>query len=232
MTRDAWELGHGCVHRHDNNLLYTTPVPSSKPCCTPAPNVAITARLGHITSGPTNPVFLRDWFNVNPTNPTHACPQVAFMYVVGASTLLNDLPGPAARALDLFQRLACKQLLQTRPPPRRRSDTSTLLGLASDALSTTNLGAYANAHANAAAAAAFGAAGEAAGAGGPLPQAPPPPPEAWSGLPAVCSRAGYLVEGGEGLVLAVFRDPTAAVEWALDCVEALKKQVCAGFWGV
>ncbi|GFR47145.1 hypothetical protein Agub_g8835 [Astrephomene gubernaculifera] len=32
---------------------------------------------------------------------------VAFMYVVGASTLLTDIPGPAARALEQFQRLAC-----------------------------------------------------------------------------------------------------------------------------
>ncbi|KAG2423445.1 hypothetical protein HXX76_015316 [Chlamydomonas incerta] len=153
------------------------------------------------------------------------CVTVAFMYVVGASTLLNDLPGPAMRALDLFQRLACKQLLQTRPPPRRRSDTSTLLGLTSN-LSTTNLGAAAPDKPpapGAEGAGAGGAAGEADGGGG-APPPPPPPPEAWSGLPAVCSRAGYLVEGGEGLVLAVFRDPTAAVEWALDCVEALKKQ--------
>ncbi|KAG2429952.1 hypothetical protein HYH02_013903 [Chlamydomonas schloesseri] len=164
------------------------------------------------------------------------CVTVAFMYVVGASTLLNDLPGPAARALDLFQRLVCKQLLQTRPPPRRRSDISTLLGLTSAALSTTNLAAAiapSKAASGVDAAAegggdggAGGAPAGADGAGGAAAAAaePPPPPDAWSGLPPLCSRAGYLVEGGEGLVLAVFRDPTAAVEWALDCVEALKKQ--------
>ncbi|KXZ47867.1 hypothetical protein GPECTOR_32g480 [Gonium pectorale] len=76
------------------------------------------------------------------------CITVAFMKVVGASTLLADLPGPASRALDQFARLACG-----------------LLG----------------------------------GAG------------------------GYLVEGGDGLLLAAFEAPPAAVEWALDCVEGLKR---------
>ncbi|KXZ47871.1 hypothetical protein GPECTOR_32g484 [Gonium pectorale] len=76
------------------------------------------------------------------------CITVAFMKVVGASTLLADLPGPASRALDQFVRLACG-----------------LLG----------------------------------GAG------------------------GYLVEGGDGLLLAAFGASPAAVEWALDCVEGLKE---------
>ncbi|KAG2490196.1 hypothetical protein HYH03_011323 [Edaphochlamys debaryana] len=74
---------------------------------------------------------------------------VAFMKVVGASTLLGDLPGPAARALDLFQRL-----------------TGGLLGAA----------------------------------------------------------GGFLVEGGDGLVLAAFGRPSAAVLWALQCIEQLKSQ--------
>ncbi|GLI65581.1 hypothetical protein VaNZ11_009154, partial [Volvox africanus] len=35
---------------------------------------------------------------------------VAFMYVVGASTLLTEIPGPAKRALDQFQRLVYRLL--------------------------------------------------------------------------------------------------------------------------
>ncbi|KXZ47866.1 hypothetical protein GPECTOR_32g479 [Gonium pectorale] len=73
--------------------------------------------------------------------------QPAAPKVVGASTLLADLPGPASRALDQFARLACG-----------------LLG----------------------------------GVG------------------------GYLVEGGDGLLLAAFGASPAAVEWALDCVERLQ----------
>ncbi|GFR49580.1 hypothetical protein Agub_g11646, partial [Astrephomene gubernaculifera] len=74
---------------------------------------------------------------------------VAFLKVVGAATLLADLPGPAAAALEQCQRLVCG-----------------LLG----------------------------------GAG------------------------GYLVEGcGNGLVLAAFGSPAAAAEWALDCVDGLKR---------
>ncbi|KXZ52657.1 hypothetical protein GPECTOR_9g702 [Gonium pectorale] len=73
---------------------------------------------------------------------------VAFMKVVGASTLLAELPGPASRALDQYQSLCCR-----------------LLG----------------------------------GAG------------------------GYLVEGGDGLVLAAFKDAAVAVEWALDSLAGLKR---------
>ncbi|KXZ56438.1 hypothetical protein GPECTOR_1g392 [Gonium pectorale] len=73
---------------------------------------------------------------------------IAFMKVVGASTLLADLPGPASRALEQFQRLA-----------------SRLLGEA----------------------------------------------------------GGYLVEGGDGLVLAAFGCPLAGVEWALKTVAGLKE---------
>lgn len=36
---------------------------------------------------------------------------------------------------------------------------------------------------------------------------------------------GYVIEASEGLCLAAFHDPTAAVVWALDSVEALKYQV-------
>ncbi len=39
-------------------------------------------------------------------SPPHPAPQ----YVVGASTLLTELPGPAARALDQFQRLVYRLL--------------------------------------------------------------------------------------------------------------------------
>lgn len=39
------------------------------------------------------------------------------------------------------------------------------------------------------------------------------------------SREGYLVEGGDGLVLAAFGSPSSAVEWALDSVDGLKKLV-------
>ncbi|KAG2431809.1 hypothetical protein HXX76_009304 [Chlamydomonas incerta] len=73
---------------------------------------------------------------------------VVFMKVAGAALLLQDLPGPAARALDAFLRLAAGLL---------------------------------------------GAAG------------------------------GYLVEGGDGLVLAVFGSAAAAVRWATDTVAALKR---------
>ncbi|KXZ56440.1 hypothetical protein GPECTOR_1g394 [Gonium pectorale] len=73
---------------------------------------------------------------------------IAFMKVVGASTLLADLPGPASRALEQFQRLV-----------------SRLLGEA----------------------------------------------------------GGYLVEGGDGLVLAAFGCPLAGVEWALNTVAGLKE---------
>eukprot|EP00198_Chlamydomonas_reinhardtii_P007848 XP_001697185.1 predicted protein [Chlamydomonas reinhardtii] len=73
---------------------------------------------------------------------------VVFMKVAGAALLLQDLPGPAARALDAFLRLAAGLL---------------------------------------------GAAG------------------------------GYLVEGGDGLALAVFASPAAATRWALDTVAALKR---------
>ncbi|GIL49563.1 hypothetical protein Vafri_5894 [Volvox africanus] len=38
------------------------------------------------------------------------------------------------------------------------------------------------------------------------------------------AAGGYLVEGcGDGLVLAAFGSPTAAVEWALDCLEGLRR---------
>ncbi|KXZ50689.1 hypothetical protein GPECTOR_15g373 [Gonium pectorale] len=74
---------------------------------------------------------------------------VVFMKVVGASTLIADLPGPACRALGQFQCLG---------------------------------------------------AGLLAGAG------------------------GYLVEGADGLLLAAFGSPGAAVEWALECVAALRQQ--------
>ncbi|KXZ56441.1 hypothetical protein GPECTOR_1g395 [Gonium pectorale] len=73
---------------------------------------------------------------------------IAFLKVVGASTLLADLPGPASRALEQYQRLA-----------------SRLLGEA----------------------------------------------------------GGYLVEGGDGLVLAAFGSPLAGVEWALNTVAGLKE---------
>ncbi|PNH04997.1 Cycloartenol synthase [Tetrabaena socialis] len=76
------------------------------------------------------------------------CITVAFLKVVGATTLLADLPGPAAHALDQCQRLVCGLL----------------------------------------------------GAGG-----------------------GYLVEAGDGLVLAAFGSPAGAADWALDCVEGLKR---------
>ncbi|KAG2500097.1 hypothetical protein HYH03_001680 [Edaphochlamys debaryana] len=72
---------------------------------------------------------------------------IAFMKVVGASTLLADLPDCAARALAQLQALAARLL----------------------------------------------------GRGG-----------------------GYAVEAGEGLVLAAFGSPLAAVEWALDTVEGLR----------
>ncbi|KXZ57034.1 hypothetical protein GPECTOR_1g95 [Gonium pectorale] len=76
------------------------------------------------------------------------CITVAFMFVVGASTLLADLPGPASRALEQYQRLACGLL---------------------------------------------------------------------------AAAGGYLVEGGDGLLLAAFGSPLAGVEWALDCLAGLKK---------
>ncbi|KXZ42842.1 hypothetical protein GPECTOR_115g336 [Gonium pectorale] len=74
---------------------------------------------------------------------------VAFMKVVGASTLLSELPGPASRALEQFQRLACG-----------------LLG----------------------------------------------------------GARGYLVEGGDGLLLAAFGSPLAGVHWALECVARLREE--------
>eukprot|EP00198_Chlamydomonas_reinhardtii_P013206 XP_001702543.1 predicted protein [Chlamydomonas reinhardtii] len=91
---------------------------------------------------------------------------IAFMKVVGASTLLTELPGPASRALDQFQRLAC--------------------GLLMGAEETTEHGAA---------------------------------------LDFRGRSGGYLVEGGDGLVLAAFGSPLAAVEWALDTVEALRELV-------
>ena len=90
--------------------------------------------------------------------------------VVGASTLLTELPGPASRALDQFQRLAC--------------------GLLMGAEETTEHGAA---------------------------------------LDFRGRSGGYLVEGGDGLVLAAFGSPRAAVEWALDTVEALRELVSAGW---
>jgi hypothetical protein len=39
------------------------------------------------------------------------------------------------------------------------------------------------------------------------------------------ASGGYLVEGGDGFVLAAFASPAAAIEWALDCEAALKTQV-------
>ncbi len=38
------------------------------------------------------------------------------------------------------------------------------------------------------------------------------------------SAPGYLVEGGEGLVLAAFGSPAAAVGWALECMEAMRQE--------
>ena len=89
---------------------------------------------------------------------------------MGASTLLTELPGPASRALDQFQRLAC--------------------GLLMGAEETTEHGAA---------------------------------------LDFRGRSGGYLVEGGDGLVLAAFGSPRAAVEWALDTVEALRELV-SGWW--
>ncbi|KAG2440501.1 hypothetical protein HYH02_010379 [Chlamydomonas schloesseri] len=114
---------------------------------------------------------------------------IAFMKVVGASTLLADLPGPARRALDQFQRLACGLLLS-------RSDmvaADPAVGEAGAADQDGNAGCVA---ANGAAAPNSGV-----GCGG---------------------GGGYLVEGGDGLVLAAFGSPLAAVEWALDTLERLK----------
>ncbi|KAG2440503.1 hypothetical protein HYH02_010381 [Chlamydomonas schloesseri] len=114
---------------------------------------------------------------------------IAFMKVVGASTLLTDLPGPARRALDQFQRLACGLLLS-------RSDmvaADPAVGEAGAADQDGNAGCVA---ANGAAAPSSGV-----GCGG---------------------GGGYLVEGGDGLVLAAFGSPLAAVEWALDTLERLK----------
>ncbi|KAG2440502.1 hypothetical protein HYH02_010380 [Chlamydomonas schloesseri] len=90
---------------------------------------------------------------------------IAFMKVVGAATLLTELPGPANRALDQFQRLACGLLMG----PGDQVDACASAEFAS-------------------------------GIGG-----------------------GYLVEGGDGLVLAAFGSPLAAVEWALDTLEGLRK---------
>ncbi|KAG2496361.1 hypothetical protein HYH03_005591 [Edaphochlamys debaryana] len=71
---------------------------------------------------------------------------VAFMKVVGASSILSDLPGPGARALEAFQQIAGRLLTP----------------------------------------------------GG-----------------------GYKVEGADGLVLAVFASPVAALAWACSCITAL-----------
>ncbi|KAG2446180.1 hypothetical protein HXX76_000773 [Chlamydomonas incerta] len=89
---------------------------------------------------------------------------IAFMKVVGASTLLTELPGPAGRALDQFQRLACRLLMGAEEP----TDTT-------------------------------------------------------ASIEGVSIGGGYLVEGGDGLVLAAFGSPLAAVEWALDTLEALRE---------
>ncbi|KAG2446181.1 hypothetical protein HXX76_000774 [Chlamydomonas incerta] len=109
---------------------------------------------------------------------------IAFMKVVGASTLLMDLPGPAGRALDQFQRLACGLLLP-------RSDAP---GPATEAAGAAAAGPAAGNDA------ALECSGDGSGGGG----------------------GGYLVEGGDGLVLAAFGSPLAAVEWALDTFERLK----------
>ncbi|KAG2486342.1 hypothetical protein HYH03_015046 [Edaphochlamys debaryana] len=79
--------------------------------------------------------------------PTGTGVTVAFLKVIGASTLLADLPGPAARAIEAVERMACGLL---------------------------------------------GAAG------------------------------GYLVEGGDGLMLAAFGLPLVGLEWALDVMEGLR----------
>jgi hypothetical protein len=90
---------------------------------------------------------------------------VAFMKVAGASTLLADLPGPAARALAHFQRVASSLLVPD-----------------------------------------YGASGSEGGGG--------------QGCdPGLC---GFLVEGGDGLVLASFSSPLSAVHWALDVMDELQ----------
>ncbi|KAG2443396.1 hypothetical protein HXX76_001756 [Chlamydomonas incerta] len=118
--------------------------------------------------------------------PTGSSVTIAFMKVVGSSTLLTELPRAAARAMDQFQRLACGLLL--------------LAGAEVDQQAAT--GAIPNTVASAAAADFIGSGGGGGGRGG---------------------GGGYLVEAGDGLVLAAFGSPLAAVEWAINTREGLRE---------
>ncbi|KAG2483423.1 hypothetical protein HYH03_017679 [Edaphochlamys debaryana] len=115
---------------------------------------------------------------------------VAVMKVVGAATLLSDLPGPASRALSTFRAVASRRLARRdEPPPVAVSArTRSVAAMQRDpqlARSST--------------------------------------PRAVEGRPAPAAGGGYLVESGEGLVVAVFPTARAALEWSLNCLEALAR---------
>ncbi|KAG2485781.1 hypothetical protein HYH03_015493 [Edaphochlamys debaryana] len=173
---------------------------------------------------------------------------IAFMKVVGASTLLADLPGPAARALETFHVTVLRRLGECARAASATTTASTGFASAGAAAVSTGGGGFGSYYAAGVSVGAAGGAPDrtpstsglgsltiaAAAAGLGVPSVPAPlalPGFAGPGVAAAGGGAGgggggsgsgaFLVEAGEGLVLAAFASPRAAVEWALDCLEEL-----------